>query len=289
MKSGNPVNLLIPRDNRQMGRTPLNSVDNVRTVVQQLLDGAGVSVPVTPLLFRRVVTTRHVRELLGGGDPSWIGRQIRTIEAEVISETSARYTASGLPEPVADSMRGLWLMALEAARGEFAAAQTDASASVAAAAAERDNANALVEMMRTELDDRQKQAREQDLRIAQQQAELVQLQSRLAAETDRALRAEAALDQAVHASDEARRQHDEEQLATRERYAGLSKQLFAMTDELRQSRAVTQPAFQPEVKTSRHRRAQVLEQSQKSPRADAETDAGAPSTAAPDPLGPGAR
>ncbi|MGF6958618.1 DNA-binding protein [Paraburkholderia youngii] len=241
MKSGNPPNPAFSRHNREMGRTPLNSPETVHAVVRQLLDAAGVAAPVTPLLFRRVVSTRHVRELLGGGDPSWIGRQIRTIEAEVISESSARYKASGLPEPVADSMRGLWMMALEAARLEFAAAQADALASVAAAAAERDNSNALVVMLQTELADRQKEAREQDVRVAQQQAELVQLQRLLAGETDRARRAEAARDQALRASEEAGRQHDEELAAVRERYAGLSKQLFAMTDELRQSRAAAQP------------------------------------------------
>ncbi|TDG02683.1 hypothetical protein E1N52_38425 [Paraburkholderia guartelaensis] len=289
MKSGNPVNSRISRHNREMGRTPLNSPESVRQTVQRMLDAAGVAAPVTPALFRRIVTARRVRAELGGGDPAWVGRQVRLVEAEVISESSARYTASGLPDPVADAMRSLWLRALEAARGEFAAAQADASVSVAAAAAERDNASALVEMMRTELDDRQKQAREQDVRVAQQQAELVQLQQRLAGETDRALRAEAALDQALRASDEARRQHDGELAAVRERYAGLSKQLFAMTDGLRQSRAVAQPAVQPEMNALRLRLAQVSEPYQKPLRADAETDASARPTAPADQQNPAAR
>jgi hypothetical protein len=278
MKSGNPVNPEISRHNGQMGRTPLNSPQAVRVVVQQLLDAAGVAAPITPSLFRRIVTTRRLREELGGGDPAWIGRHVRMIEAELVSETSARYAVGGLPNQVADSMRSLWLMALEAARGEFAAAQADAAASVASATAERDNASALVDMLRAELDDWQKRAREQDVCIGQQREELAQVQRRLAEETDEARRVEAALDQAARASDEARRRHDEELTAVRERYAGLSKQLFATTDELRQSRAATQAAVQPGTRAVRHRLAQASEQYQKVLGAGTETNASAPPT-----------
>jgi molecular chaperone GrpE (heat shock protein) len=263
MKSGNPANPVISRHNERMGRTPLNSPQSVRDTVRRMLDAAGVAAPITPSLFRRIVTTRRVREELGGGDPAWVGRQVRGIEAELASESTARYTAGGLPDQVADSMRSLWLMALEAARCEFAAAQADASASVASAAVERDNANALVVMLQTELADRQKEAREQDVRVAQQQAELVQLQQRLAGETDRALRAEAARDQALRASDEARRQHDEELAAVRREYAGLSRQLLNAIDELRQSMAAKQAAVRPEVESLRRRLAQVTEDYEK--------------------------
>ncbi|MEX3949879.1 DNA-binding protein [Paraburkholderia sp. EG287B] len=263
MKSGNPPNPAFSRHNPEMGRTPLNSPETVHAVVRQLLAAAGVAAPITPSLFRRIVTARRVREDLGGGDPAWIGRQVRAIEVELISESTARYTASGLPDQVADSMRSLWLMALEAARGEFAAAQADAAASVASAAAERDNASALVAMLRAELDDWQKQAREQDVCIGQQREELAQVHRRLAEETDRARRAETALDQAARASDEARRRHEEELSSVRGKYAGLSRQLLNATDQFRQSLAARQAAVQPEVQSLRRRLAQVTENYEK--------------------------
>ncbi|SOF00948.1 replication region DNA-binding N-term [Burkholderia sp. OK233] len=260
MKSGNPVNPWISRHNWEMGRTPLSSPETVRAVVRQMLDGAGVAAPITPMLFRRIVSTRRVRELLGGGDPSWIGRQVRAVEAEVISESTARYTVSGLPDQVADSMRLLWLMALEAARGEFVDAQASATEAVARAATERDNANALTAMLRTELQDWQKQARELDVRIGQREAELAETRGRISEESERARLAEARLAESLRAREAARQKYDEELATVRREYAGLSRQLLNATDEFRQSLAARQAALQPEVQSLRRRLSQVTEQ-----------------------------
>lgn len=268
---------MISRHNEGMGRTPLNSPQSVRETVRRMLDAAGVGTPITPALFRRIVTTRRVREELGGGDPSWVGRQVRMIEAELISQSTARYTASGLPDQVADSMRSLWLMALEAARREFADAQASAAEAVARAAAERDNANALTSMLRTELDDWQKQARERDVQIGQREAELAEVRRRLAEQTDRARLAEARLAESSRASEEARRQHDEQLAAVRRDYAGLSRQLLTTTDEFRQSLAARQAAVQPEVQSLRRRLAEVTENYEKLVRTGAAAGGGSPS------------
>lgn len=238
----------------------MSSPETVRAVVRQMLDGAGVAAPITPMLFRRIVSTRRVRELLGGGDPSWIGRQVRAVEAEVISESTARYTVSGLPDQVADSMRSLWLMALEAARGEFADAQASATEAVARAATERDNANALTAMLRTELQDWQKQARELDVRLGQREAELAETRGRISEESERARLAEARLAESLRASEAARQKYDEELATVRREYAGLSRQLLNATDEFRQSLAARQAALQPEVQSLRRRLSQVTEQ-----------------------------
>ncbi|MFX1737970.1 DNA-binding protein [Paraburkholderia sp. A1RI_3L] len=269
MKSGNPVNPAISRHNEKMGRTPLNTLETVRAVVRQMLDGAGVAAPVTPALFRRIVTTRRIREELGGGDPAWIGRQVRAVEAEVISESTARYTVSGLPAPVADSMRGLWLMALEAARGQFADAQASATEAVARAATERDNANALTAMLRAELQDWQKQARELDVRIGQREAELAETRGRISEESERARLAEARLAESLRASEAARQKYDEELATVRREYAGLSRQLFIATDQLRQSLADRQAAVQPELESLRRQLAQVTAKYEKLARAGA--------------------
>jgi hypothetical protein len=226
-------------------------------VVRQLLAGAGVAVPITAPLFRRVVSVRQVRAALGGGDPSWIGRQVRAIEAEVIAESTARYTATDLPSPVADAMRGLWLIALEAARGEFTDARADAADAVARATAERDNAAALVAMLRTELDDWQKHAQAGDTRIGQLEAELSEARRRVSEEAGRTRLAEARLAESSRASDEARRQADETLAAVRREYSGLSSQLFTATDQLRQSLAARQAAAQPELESLRRQLAQI--------------------------------
>lgn len=252
-----------------MGRTPLNSPQSVRDTVRRMLDAAGVTAPITPQVFRRIVSTRRVREELGGGDPSWVGRQVRMIEAELISQSAARYTAGGLPDPVADSMRSLWLMALEAARGEFADAQASAAAAVARAAAERDNANALSSMLRTELDDWQKQARELDVRIGQREAELAEARGRVSEESERGRLAEARVAELLRASEAARQKHDGELNAVRREYAGLSRQLLNAADEFRRSLAARQAAVQPEVESLRRRLARVTENYEKLARAGA--------------------
>jgi hypothetical protein len=257
MKSGYRAGGHFSRHNRLMGRAPLNSPESVRHAVQQLLDAAGTGVPVTPLLFRRLVSSRRVREQLGGGDPAWIGRQIRAIEAEVISQSTARFTATGLPEPVADSMRALWLMALEAARGELTDAQAAAAEAVVRAAAERDNSAALTAMLRTELDDWQRHARDRDMRIGQQEAELAESRRQLAEEKNRARLAETRLLEVTRAHDEARRQYDEAQAAVQREYAGLARQLMNATDEQRRALAAAQAALQPELKSLRQRLAQM--------------------------------
>lgn len=257
MQTGNRANSRIQRDNGFMGRLPLHSPESVRDAVRQLLAGAGVAAPITPPLFRRIVSVRQVRAALGGGDPSWIGRQVRAIEAEVIAESTARYTAPGLPSPVADSMRALWLMALEAARGEFTDARADAADAVARAAAERDNAAGLVAMLRTELDDWQRHARAGDTRIGQLEADLTEARRRVGEESERTRLAETRLAESRRASDEARRLADETLAAARREYAGLSSQLFTATDQLRQSLAARQAAAQPELESLRRQLAQV--------------------------------
>jgi len=265
-----------------MGRIPLNSPESVRTVVQQLLGAAGTGVPVTPLLFRRLVSSRRVREQLGGGDPGWIGRQIRAIEAEVISESALRHTATGLPEPVAATMRSLWQGALEAAQSEFDAARAAADEAVTSAVSERDNANALTAMLRTELEDGRRQASGRDTRIGQLEAELAASQRKLAEERERTRTTEARLAEVSRARDDERQKHDEAVAAVQREYAGLSRQLMAATDEQRQALATARAAIAPELKSLRQRLAKMSAECDRLKRQLADT-AALPATSAPRP------
>ena len=243
-----------------MGRAPLNSPESVRAVVQQLLGEAGTGVLVTPPLFRRLVSSRRVRERLGGGDPAWLGRQIRAIEAEMISTSAARFAVAGIPESVAATMRSLWESALEAARIEFNAARVASDEAVALAVIERNNANALTAMHRAELDDWQQQASERDTRIGQLEAELAASQRQLAEERERMRTTEASFAEVSRARQDEREKHDKAVAAIQHEYAGLSRQLLAATDEQRQALLSARASIAPEVKALRQRLVQMNEE-----------------------------
>ncbi|WP_322048263.1 DNA-binding protein [Paraburkholderia sp. J67] len=244
-----------------MGRTPLNTQEAIRSVVLRLLDSAGVVAPITPTLFRQIVSARRVRDELGAGDAGWIGRQIRDIETEIVTESATRrHSVPGLPTTVADSMRALWVEALQAAQTEFSDARAQAEACVVRAEADRQNASAVTAMLRTELDDWQKHARCGDTRIGQLEAELAEARRHLSDESERARRAEARLAEVSLASDAAGHRHAEELATVTERYAGLSRQLLNWTDQVRQSRGSRPAAVPPEMEALRQSVSQLAEQ-----------------------------
>lgn len=238
-------------DNRIMGRAPLNSPQSVKAVILQLLTDGGVGQHVTPQAFRRAVSARRVRDKLGGGDPSWIARQIRAVEAEILSESSSRDAIADLPQAVAAAMRGLWQTAMAAATDEFADAREEARRAIDAARDERENADAVAAMLRIECQDVREQVAERDRKLGEIEATGRFLKQQL--DEERELRQQAEAQRAelsrAHALD--RESHRADLEAVRVEYEGLRRQLLKDTDTHRQTFAETQRALERELAACR--------------------------------------
>ncbi|MGF6414857.1 DNA-binding protein [Paraburkholderia sp. MM5482-R1] len=239
-----------------MGRAPLNSPESVKAAVLQLLTEGGVGQHVTPLSFRSAVSTRRVRELLGGGDPGWISRQINVVRADVLSTSSSRDVIADLPVAVGGAMRALWHTALGAAGDEFAGAREQATQAIEAARGERDEASALAAMLRTECTDLRDQIGERERKLGESEATGRFATQRLDEERARRQQAEAQLDELRRERTLDREEHEAALLAVQTEYEGLRRQLLQETDMLRQTFVENRRALEGELAACR----QLIEQ-----------------------------
>ena len=114
-----------------MARIPTNSRESVRAAIISLLAEAGHPAPASRAEFRRHVSVRNVRDRLGGGDTTWLGRQINQIEEELVAAGRARLLVPGIPEHVSHLMQEVWTAAIDAQTNEVIRIQAVAAESVA--------------------------------------------------------------------------------------------------------------------------------------------------------------
>ena len=218
-----------------MTRLPSNSPASVRAAVLGLLAEGGQPSPASTHEFRRHVSVRRVRARLGGGDTSALGRQINQIEEELVAAARARLSIPGIPEPVAELMRGLWAAALDAQTREVIQIQQAAADSVSTAEAERDNAVARVDLLKVELDDLRRALSVRDETIGELRARVADAVKQLASANADAQGAADRLAEVTTRHDEARRDHEAQLSTIRLQYDGLGRQLRLETDAIRQT------------------------------------------------------
>jgi chromosome segregation ATPase len=239
-----------------MGRLPLNTTEAVIAVIRQQLAEGCAGTPVTPAVFRRLVSARGVRERLGGGDLAWINRTIRSVEAQILAESAARNPIADLPDAVAGTMRALWQSAVAEAHDQLAAVHAEARRAIEDARAERDEAIALTAMLRNECDALQQRADAHVHKIGELDATVAHLARQCDEERERRQSLEGRLADALRAREQDRAAHQEELSAVRYEYDGLRRQLLLESDAYRQSIGEAHRALERELAACR----QLLEQ-----------------------------
>jgi hypothetical protein len=266
-----------------MGRPALNSPETVKAAILELLADDGMSHPVTPTMFRRVVSVRRVREKLGGGDPAWIGRQIRAVQDEVLQANGTRNGIAGVPESLAGHVHALWDAALVTAQEELANVRNDAQRAIEAAGAERDDAMALAKMLESELHRLRLAETERERRIGAVESSLQCRTEELAREQERSHRLGQQLSEFSQVHERDREQLHEQLEARRQEYDGLTRKLLTDTDTHRQTFVTAQRALEAELAICR----QLLEQVRRERDLLAgDATLAAPSAARPQPLRP---
>ncbi|MBB5413403.1 molecular chaperone GrpE (heat shock protein) [Paraburkholderia sp. HC6.4b] len=218
-----------------MGRQPLNSTEDVKAAIAQLLaDGSG-GAPVTTALFRRLISARSVRARLGGGDPAWINREIRNHEPAFIQASAARHLPPDTPDAVMAHAFAFWREAVEVARGEAAAVRAEADRTIAAADLERDNAVAKTELLRTALDDARQDLSRRDETLGALRATIEGLNRQLTEARQQIETSAAELATCVAGRTQEERQYREQIEAHSVAYAGLSRKLLTEIDAQRRT------------------------------------------------------
>lgn len=238
----------------RMARPALNSPEIVRATILELLADEGVSHPVTPTMFRRAVSVRRLRERLGGGDPAALGRQIRVVQDELLQAGAARNGiagTAGVPESLIGHVRALWDAALIAAQEEVAATRNEAQKTIEAALAERDDATALVTMLRSEQDRLRLAEGERERRIGNLESQLQVRTEELAKERDHSQDLERQLSEIAQQHEHERDQLEKQLEARREEFDGLTRRLLNDSDIHRQMFVTAQHALQSELNISR--------------------------------------
>ncbi|WP_342967253.1 DNA-binding protein [Paraburkholderia azotifigens] len=237
----------------RMGRIPLTSLDQLRTVVRDLLAEGSRGAPVTAPLYRQLTSVRRVRERLGGGDPARLGRDLRALEPEFVKEWPTWYERPpDVPEGILAQSFAFWREALEVARHEFDDARAQADAAIAAAGAERDEALARVALLRTELTDSRTQLSARDEALGEARAALATC-TRLASESEARIRvAEEKLAEALREHDLDRIRYKEEADNVGKEYRGLSRQLLNDVDRQRQAISNEMSRLEQQLKATGH-------------------------------------
>jgi len=236
-----------------MGRQPLHSEQSVRAAALEMLAENSHGAPISPTLFRRVLSARKLRERMGGGDLSTFSRILKALEEEVTRDAAARDTIPDLPENVANLMRAVWRAALDAQTGEIGRIRTEATHAVADAEEGRDEASAMVALLRTELDDLRRDLAARDETIGGLRAELAEARrQRVNSDKTREELSER-LAAAQHAHDVERQAFEERFAGMRTQYDGLHRQLLEQTDAQRQAWVDAKRALEQQLRSAEER------------------------------------
>jgi predicted nucleic acid-binding Zn-ribbon protein len=247
-----------------MGRQPIHSEQSVRATALKMLAENSHGAPVSPALFRRVLSARRLRERMGGGgDLGTFSRILNAVEAEVTREAAARDTIPDLPENVANLMRAVWRAALDAQTGEIGRIRTDAERAVAGAEESRDEANAVVALLQTELEDLRGDLSARDETIGRLRAELAETTRQLAGSDTARGQLSDRLAAAQHALDTERHAFEEECAAVRTRYDGLHHRLQEQTDAQRQAWMDAKRALEQQLRAAEERLTDVQAERQR--------------------------
>lgn len=240
-----------------MGRQPIHSEQNVRATALTMLAEGTQGAPVTAALFRRVLSARKLRERLGGGDLSVLARILKAVETEATRDAAARDNIPDLPENVAGLMRGVWLAALDAQTSAIERIKQEAGRSVASAEDGRDEASALVALLRAELHDLRKDLAMRDETIGGLRAELSELARQLKRVDSEHNRLLAQLAVAQRARDEDRHESEAQVAAIRAKYDGLNHQLLEQTDGQRQAWVEAKKALERQLRVTEDRMSEL--------------------------------
>jgi chromosome segregation ATPase len=236
-----------------MGRQPIHSEQSVRATALAMLAEGAQGAPVTSALFRRVLSARKLRERLGGGDLSTLARILKAFEAEATRDAATRNTIPDLPENVANLMRAVWQAALDAQAGAIEHITQEAARSVATAEDGRDEASALVALLRTELNDLRKDLATRDETIGGLRAELSESARQLKRVDSEQGHLSAQLAVAQRARDADRHDFAAQLAATRAQYDGLNRQLLEQTDGQRQTWVEAKKALERQLRATEER------------------------------------
>ncbi|MFM0501545.1 DNA-binding protein [Paraburkholderia caffeinilytica] len=247
-----------------MGRQPLHSQESVRAAALEMLAENSHGAPVSPALFRRVLSARRLRERMGGGgDLGTFSRILNSVEAEVTREAAARDTIPDLPENVANLMRAVWRAAIDAQTGEIGRIRKEAEHAVAGAEERRDEANAVVALLRTELADLRGDLAVRDETIGRLRAELAETTRQLASNDTAREQLSGRLATIQHERDTDRHTFEEKLAAVRTRYDGLHRQLLEQTDAQRQAWVDAKRAFELQLRAAEERLTEVRAERQR--------------------------
>ncbi|TGP39701.1 DNA-binding protein [bacterium M00.F.Ca.ET.228.01.1.1] len=247
-----------------MGRQPLHDEQSVRSAALEMLAENCHGAPVSPALFRRVLSARRLRQRMGGGgDLATFSRILKAVEAEVTRDSASRDTIPDLPEPVANLMRAVWRAALDAQTGDIARNRTEAQQAVADAEEGRDEANAVVALLQTELQDLRRDLAARDETIGRLRAELAEATRQLASSDTAREQLSRRLVTIQHERDTDRRTVEEQLAAVRTRYDGLHRQLLEQTDAQRQAWVDAKRALEQQLRAAEERLTEVRAERQR--------------------------
>lgn len=238
-----------------MSRPALSTPEQIRSTVLALLTEAGATEPSTAQSFRRAVSVRKVRERLGGGNPSTIGRTINAIESELVRAGVDRIRIPDIPPAIAELMQGLWQSAVGVQIDEIAQLRSAAERIAAGAQEEVREANLRTEMLKAELAELRAALIERDARLAQAAAD-----QRLGADQMQALQTQVEQLQAREAelvAETLNLQQTRAQAiaAAQERYEGLSRHLLEETAQQRRAATAEVERFASQLKFAEKRNA----------------------------------
>lgn len=217
-----------------MARPTIATSADVRAAILALLREAGASESPSGQTFRRVVSVRKVRAYLGGGNPSTIGREINTVEAELVRDGTPLPALAELPADIAALMTQLWQAAVGVQLDEVLALKSQAQGVVDAARTALTEAQLRGEVLMQELVELRTGIAERDARLAQALATQTTLETQIAALT---AELEVSRARAEHLGAElvAKEASAFAAIASaRDRYDGLARQLMLETEQQRQ-------------------------------------------------------